>query len=65
MLQFLITYYFTSSDTQAELSAVMLNLLSLIEEGTNEGCSSAEVQLIFLENVHMALDGSSGSPLGF
>jgi hypothetical protein len=57
MLQFLITYYFTSSDTQAELSAAILYLLSLIEEGTNEGCS-AEVQLILLENVHMALDGS-------
>jgi voltage-gated potassium channel Kch len=44
MLQFPITYYFTSSDAQAELSAVMLYLISLVEEGTSEDCS-AEVQL--------------------
>jgi hypothetical protein len=38
LLQFPITYYFTSSDSQSELSAAMLYLLSLVEEGTREDC---------------------------
>lgn len=38
LLQFPITYYFTSSDSQTELSAAMPYLLSLVEESDREDC---------------------------
>lgn len=38
LLQFPITYYFTSSDRQSELSAAIRYLPLLVQEGTNAGC---------------------------